>query len=62
MIVLSRGLVDYLSASSSLLVSFKIDVESLCVSKIAYMSTSSLGLLVDDSKTGTIIEVLLETP
>ena len=62
MIVLSRGLVDYLSASSSLLVSFKIDVESLCVSKIAYMGTSSLGLLVDNSKTGTIIEVLLETP
>ena len=26
------------------------------------MSTSSLGLLVDDSKTGTFIEVLLETP
>ena len=61
--VLNQSFVSSVFAPSLSQVSFRMNVASLCVSKIAETSSSLSGLELADNHTGTIIEVLVvETP
>lgn len=57
-IVLSFRFTGWTSTFNFSSTSSKTNVESLCVSSIAYVSTSLCGSCTEDTKTGTILEVV----
>ena len=56
-IVLSFSFTGWTSTFNLSSTSFKTNVESLCVSSIAYVSISLCGSCTEDTKTWTILEV-----